>query len=262
MRLRPSLATPDVPAASAARLHARAHARAHARGLALLQPLRTGPSSARACALGALLALPLASCHDGDGDCSHCEPPPPPPAPVYEEIEPNDSPYFPDRLGVVDRYTLLYVDGHVEAIGLDVVDHLEFHSATPATYDFRVDAWSAYGDVDVTVYDPLADVVVGVFAVSGPYELGRVVVHQPDRPFQLILEAYLHDTYWTVELAGGPYSGFGALTAGAGGAQGADESEADELTRFAQPGAGGSDDAAAASVSPIEVIFIRDSERL
>jgi hypothetical protein len=122
---------------------------------------------------------------------------------------------MPDRIGVVDAYTLLYVDGHVEVVpGVDIVDHIEFLAATPAAFDFRIDALSAYGDVDVTVYDPVADVVVGVFAVSGSVEYGRVVVHQANRPFQLIIEAYQYDTFWSLELVGDFYSGFLASTSG------------------------------------------------
>lgn len=162
----------------------------------------------------AVLVATTVGCHDGDDDCDQCGPVPPP---VYVELEPNDSPLAPDRIGVVDAYSLLYVDGHVEAVpGIDIIDHIEFFSATRAVYDFRIDALSAYGDVDVTVYDPVADVVVGVFAVSGSVEFGRVVVHEANRPFQLIIEAYQYDTSWSLELVGDFYSGYLASTAGAG----------------------------------------------
>jgi hypothetical protein len=216
---------------------------------------RPRPSPIVPLALAALAAT-TAGCHDDDwdDDCDQCGPPPPA---VYVELEPNDSPFTPDRIAVVDAYTLLYVDGHVEAVpGLDIVDHIEFLAATPAAFDFRIDAFSAYGDVDVTVYDPVADVVVGVFAVSGSVEVGRVIVHQSNRPFQLIIEAYQYDTEWSLELVGDFYSGY-ASTAGTGGARLSrqDTASEDELVDT------GEDDAVLERVSPIEVVMIRLDER-
>ncbi len=208
----------------------------------------------------AALAATATGCHDGHGDdeCGSCGPPPPA---VYQEFEPNDSPFFPDRIAVVDAYTLLYVDGYVEAFGFDIVDHLEFHSATPATYDFRIDALSAHGDVDVTIYDPVADVVVGVYAFSGPVEAGRITVHEPDRPFQIIIEAYVLDTAWSLELIGGYYSGLASSAAGSGdvGLSRQDTSAAGESPE--QLGAEGSDQGRR-GVSPVEVELIRVADRL
>jgi hypothetical protein len=192
----------------------------------------------------AAFALAATGCDDGGHEhCDECGGPPPPP--LYYELEPNDSPFTPDRIGVVDAFTLLYVDGHVQAVGHDIVDHLEFLSATPATYDFRLDALSPFGDVDVLVYDPIADVVVGVFETSGSVELGRVIVHQPDRPFQLIIEAYLLDTAWSLELVGGFYSG---LARAAGGPLGYDVSPLDDAEGLER-------------LSPIEVVLIGGDAR-
>ncbi|MEZ6013572.1 MAG: hypothetical protein R3F49_00530 [Planctomycetota bacterium] len=170
---------------------------------------RSVPS--RVLALGAL-AAGLQSCEVHTHE-AHIPGPPAGP-PVYRELEPNDSPAYPDFIGVVDPYTLLYVDGHVEAIGFDIVDHIEFLSASPAAYDFRVDALSAYGDVDVTIYDPIAGLVVAEYFFSGPYEVGRVIVHEPNRPFQIIIEAYGVDTEWSLELVGRPYGGLLRQAAG------------------------------------------------
>jgi prepilin-type processing-associated H-X9-DG protein len=208
----------------------------------------------------AALAATATSCYDDDWDeeCGSCGPPPPE---VYQEIEPNDSPLFPDRIAVVDAYTFLYVDGHVEAVGFDIVDHLEFHSATPATYDFRIDALSAHGDVDVTIYDPVADVIVGVYAFSGPVEAGRITVHQPDRPFQIIIEAYLVDTAWSLELVGGYYSGLARSAAGAGDEELSRQDTSDESDAARQLDAEGSD-LGRKGVSPIEVELIRAADRL
>lgn len=210
----------------------------------------TRPDRLRTLALAALAAT-AAGCYDDDGDdeCGHCGPPPPP---VYQEIEPNDSPFFPDQIGVVDPYTFLYVDGYVEAVGFDIVDHLEFFSAVPATYDFRIDALSPGGDVDVTVYDPVADVIVGVYAFSGPVEAGRITVHQANRPFQIIIEAYLVDTAWSLELVGGYYSGITNLSAGSGDPSLSQQDSHDE----ADPSGADESGAGKRGVSPIEVHLI------
>jgi hypothetical protein len=222
---------------------------------------RPGPSRFGQLALVALAAT-AAGCHedDWDDDCDHCGPPPPP---SYVEIEPNDSPLTPDRISVVDAYTLLYVDGHVEVVpGVDIVDHIEFLSATPAAYDFRIDALSAYGDIDVTVYDPVADVVVGVFAVSGSVEFGRVVVHQANRPFQLIIEAYQYDTFWSLELVGDFYSGYLASTAGPGDGTLSRQETAGDAAPLGAPAIDGDETSTLERVSPIEAFFIRPDERL
>jgi hypothetical protein len=215
----------------------------------------------------AALAATMAGCSDDDSDdCDQCGPPPPP---VYVELEPNDSPLMPDRIGVVDAFTLLYVDGHVEVVpGVDIVDHIEFLAASPAVFDFRIDALSAYGDIDVTVYDPVADVVVGVFAVSGSVEYGRVVVHQHNRPFQLIIEAYQYDTFWSLELVGDFYSGFLTSTSGPRDAHFSRQDTPSDSAPFATS----TDDSAGSRagegaheperVSPIEAYFIRADERI
>lgn len=168
-------------------------------------PERPSRAASTRAVLGAVLAATLVGC--GAHSHGHNDPGPPPGPPVYREIEPNDSVAFPDRIGLVDRYSFLYVEGHVEAYGWDIRDHIEFLSTGVAAYDFRIDALSYYGDVDVTIYDPIAGVVVAEYFFSGPYEVGRVLVHEPNRPFQIIVEAYGVDTEWSLELIGVPYPG-------------------------------------------------------
>ena len=158
--------------------------------------------------LQAPLALSLAVLPACGSRTSHVSVPVPSGPPVYVEREPNDSPAFPDYIGPVNNHTLLYVEGHVEAIGFDVVDHIEFLSVEPAAYDFHLQALSPFGDVDVTIYDPIDNLVVAEYFFTGPVEFGRVVVHQPNRPFQFIIEAYGVDTEWELELVGAPYTGF------------------------------------------------------
>jgi len=200
-------------------------------------------------ALAVALATLGAGC--GGGHSHHSHVPAPQGPPVYYELEPNDSPEFPDRIGPVDRLTHLFVDGFVQAIGFDIVDHIEFHSVYPAVYQFRVDALSPYGDVDVTVYDPVAGVVVGEYFFSGSYEVGEIVVHQADRPFQLIIEAYGYDTDWSLELVGYPYSGFN-LTGGGSTVTATSSGLADEDAQQVE--------GATPRVSPIEARIVERDE--
>lgn len=209
------------------------------------------PRSTRARSLG-LAALGALAGGCGDGSHYHHNPGPPPGPPVYAELEPNDSPYYPDRIGYVDPYTLLYVDGHVEYVGFDIVDHIEFISERPAAYDFRIDALSPFGDVDVTIYDPLAGVVVAEYFFSGPTEWGRIVVHDYNRPFQIIVEAYGLDTFWSLELAGAPYPFLREAGEGESGL-----SEAESVSQLDARGSDEDNELAAravATASPIEAL--------
>ena len=123
----------------------------------------------------------------------------------FTELEPNDSPDFPDFVGILDDRSFLVVDGYVEAVGFDIVDHIEFESDRPIEIDFTLEAFGAFGDVDVSIYDPIADQIVGTFASGGNYETGTLIIHDPNRPFQFIIEAFDTDSAWSLELIAYPH---------------------------------------------------------
>lgn len=127
---------------------------------------------------------------------------------LFQEIEPNDSPLFPDFVAVLDNNSFLAVQGSVEAVGFDIVDHIEFVTDRPLEIDFYLEALSSFGDVDVSIYDPIDDVIVGTYAFSGPSEFGTIVIHEAGRPFQFVIEAFDTDTLWDLELITYPLSGF------------------------------------------------------
>lgn len=135
---------------------------------------------------------------------------------VFVELEPNDSPAFPDFVAVLDDLDHIVVEGSVEAIGFDIVDHIEFEAAYPLEIDFSALALSPGGDVDVTIYDPISGQVLGTYAVAGDYEAGTIVVHEGGRPFQFIIEAYGVATDWDLELITYPYCGSCLAPAGDG----------------------------------------------
>ncbi len=136
----------------------------------------------------------------------HVHVPAPPQPDYFTELEPNDSPDFPDFVGILDDRSFLVVDGFVEAVGIDIVDHIEFESDRPIEIDFTLEAFGAFGDVDVSIYDPIADQVVGTFASGGKYETGTLIIHDSGRPFQFIIEAFDTDSAWSLELIAYPHS--------------------------------------------------------
>ena len=187
--------------------------------------------------LGAALALTfLAGC--GDVTFVHGTPGAPGPD-TYVELEPNDSPWFPDFVTVVNADSFLTVDGHVEAIGFDIVDHIEFEASEPVEIEFFLEAFGPYGDVDVSIYDPIAGVILATYAIGGAFESGTIIVHDPGRPFQFVIEAYTDDSPWTLELVCYPHvcscltSGLSELAAD--DASNEDAVDADVLRAGTQP---------------------------
>lgn len=122
----------------------------------------------------------------------------------FLELEPNDTPALADFITVTDRWTLLTVEGYVQAVGFDVVDHLEFEASEPMELSFHLEAHAPFGDVDVSIYDPIAGVVLGTYASGGPSEVGTLLVLEPGRPFQFVIDAFLVDTPWCLHLEGWP----------------------------------------------------------
>lgn len=123
---------------------------------------------------------------------------------AFVELEPNDTPAMADFITVTDRWSHLTVEGYVQAIGVDVVDHLEFQAAEPMELTFHLTAHAPFGDVDVTIYDPIAGVVLGTYASGGPSEVGSLLILEPGRPFQFVIDAFVEDTPWCLELEGWP----------------------------------------------------------
>lgn len=168
--------------------------------------------------LGAVLAVAGVS---GCGSSTHVHVPPPPPTGpvVYAELEPNDHPAFPDFVSVLDCQSHLAVLGSVEAFGFDIVDHIEFQAAEPMELDFYLEPLTAFGDVDVSIYDPISGLVLNTYALAGG-ESGTLVIHEAGRPFQFVITAFGAASDWDLELLGFPY--FGRRSGLDGQSEGAD----------------------------------------
>ena len=166
--------------------------------------MRSAPLSLRrsVLVLSAALAFSIVA---GCGDTVHVGSPAPSGPEYFVELEPNDFPETPDFIGVLDDLSYVVVQGNVQAVGVDIVDHIEFEAHTPLEIDFYLDGLGPIGDVDVTIYDPIADVILGTYAVAGD-ESGTIVVHEAYRPFQFIIEAFNVETDWDLEVVAFPYS--------------------------------------------------------
>ncbi|MGB0332989.1 MAG: hypothetical protein ACPGPE_14360 [Planctomycetota bacterium] len=123
---------------------------------------------------------------------------------AFVELEPNDAPNMADFVAITDSATFLTVEGHVQAIGFDVVDHIEFEACEPMELRFYLEAHAPFGDVDVSIYDPIDQVILGTYASGGPFEVGTLLIHEPGRPFQFVIDAFVEDTPWCLQLEGFP----------------------------------------------------------
>jgi hypothetical protein len=69
---------------------------------------------------------------------------------------------------------------------------------------FYLEAHAPFGDVDVSIYDPIDQVILGTYASGGPSEVGTLLIHEPGRPFQFVIDAFVEDTPWCLQLEGFP----------------------------------------------------------
>ena len=142
-------------------------------------------------------------------------PPPGGGASVYQEREPNDSPYQPDPISGVDMFTYLVVQGHVQPPGFfDVYDHFEFVTLEPATFDLELVGLDPFSDMDIALWDPDLQQIVAVWDSPWDPELGTFTVTQTGKVFVLLVEAYNTPSAYDLTLMGRP------ITYGSNGGQG------------------------------------------
>lgn len=148
----------------------------------------------------ALLAAVLAvtGCAGGHGSATPSDPPGPP---VYQEAEPNDSPFHADWFGGLYAHENFFIEGHVDAFGPDVYDHFEFVADEPIGVEFWLDAWTPGADVDLCLVDPETGDVLACY--DSPYgsESGYFTVDWPGRRFVLMVETWVYDTGYSLEIA-------------------------------------------------------------
>lgn len=148
------------------------------------------------------LALAVAGCSGGHGHGhggGHSGPP------VLDEIEPNDSPYQPDFLGGVDSVSHFVVAGHVEAVGHDVYDHFELVAEEPVGIEFYLHGLAHHADLDLCLWDPDLEEIVACY--DGPWnpEEGYFTLDWPGKRVVLLVEAWIVDSAYDLEILATPH---------------------------------------------------------
>lgn len=125
--------------------------------------------------------------------------------PVLSELEPNDSPYDPDDLGGLNLLSHMIVEGHVDAVGWDQVDHFEIHADEPIGIEFCLHGDHPGADVDLCLFDPDSGLVVGCWDTPFNPEEGLFSLDWHGKRVVLVVEAWVVDTSYSLELRAVPH---------------------------------------------------------
>jgi hypothetical protein len=155
----------------------------------------------------ALFSAPFAACSH---DC-HCDGGSPQ-APVFAESEPNDDPLTANDFGSLLPGDHFFIDGFVRDDLVDPFDGFQFTAAQALHVDFQLFSDNAATDLDVCLYDPQLDQTVACFATSDNPERGGVDVDAGGLAFQLVVESFVGDGPYSLEIDVQPL--FAATAAG------------------------------------------------
>jgi hypothetical protein len=142
-------------------------------------------------------ALSVAACH-GSSDVVVTKPP----VPVYLEIEQNDDACSANDFGLLAAGVQLGIEGSVRDDGYDPQDGFEFTAYGAIAVEFTLTADCPCADLDVWIYDPIADAFVGVF--DSPYdpEQGHLTVF--GQPFHLVVVSASGDAHYRLDVRTSP----------------------------------------------------------
>ncbi|MFT5197627.1 MAG: hypothetical protein ACI87O_000268 [Planctomycetota bacterium] len=126
-------------------------------------------------------------------------------APVFDEREPNDDPFFGDFIGAVDPDTHLFVLGDVDddpGPWGDIYDHFEFVTTDLASFEVRLESNSVWNDVALGVFDPdSGEMVLWVDDPTG-FHWADFTVHEANKAFVLVVAATWGYGSYELELLG------------------------------------------------------------
>lgn len=142
----------------------------------------------------ALALTLLAGCHDHD-DCDDCGG-----SPVFVEDEPNDAPLDANSFGVLRSGDHFFIEGFVRDDAGDPFDGFAFTAATALHVDFQLFMDTDTADMDVCLYDPVLDQTVACFATQNDPEQGGVDVAAGGLDFHLVVESFVGDGPYTLEI--------------------------------------------------------------
>ena len=98
---------------------------------------------------------------------------------AFLEHEPNDDAWSADFVGGLRVGDAVAIRGHVTDGALDPFDGFAFEVEEPLVLVAELDAHSPFADLDLCVYDPVADVFVACFEGPDDPEVGSVAIGLP-----------------------------------------------------------------------------------
>jgi len=139
-----------------------------------------------------LLLVACDDCDDCDGSGN--------PVPIFLESERNDSPATADHFGVLLPGDRFFIEGFIQDGGFDPFDGFAFTAGQPLHVDFQLFIDDPVDDLDVCLYDPQLDQTLACFATANNPEQGGVDVDFGGLDFQLVVESFLGDSNYTLEI--------------------------------------------------------------
>lgn len=161
--------------------------------------------------LASVLLLSLAACYDCD-DCDDDDSGPP----VFQEAEPNDDPLTANHFGILQVGDHFLIEGFVRDDMADLFDGFAFTAASALHVDFQLFIDTSTADLDVCLYDPQLDQTIACFATQTNPEQGGVDVSAGGLDFHLVVESFVGDGPYTLEIVVQPL--FAAAVASDGSA--------------------------------------------
>jgi hypothetical protein len=98
---------------------------------------------------------------------------------VFREREPNDSAAGPDYLTQLYAGDSIEITGHVDDGCCDPFDGFAIDAGEALELQFELIAHDGWSDLDLCIYDPVADVFLACFESPGDVEYGSVAIGGP-----------------------------------------------------------------------------------
>ena len=125
--------------------------------------------------------------------------------PVYGEFEPNDSPASADFLGYLDSTSHFFVEGHVQSIGYDTCDYFLLEADEPIGIQFYLSGADPFDDLDLSLIDPHSGQVIAIYDAPWNPEDGYFTLDWPGTQVILLVESWVFDADYSLEILAGPH---------------------------------------------------------
>ncbi len=156
--------------------------------------------------LGPLVLFPTLACDDDDDDDGGF-------VGTVFELEPNDDPATANYLGGLAVGSQLVIEGFITDRGTDPFDGFAFTALEPLHVDVLL-AHNTLSDLDVCLFDPQLNQTLACFATEDNPELGGVDITAAGLDFHLVVESFVGESEYALELVVLPLFAARALEAG------------------------------------------------